>query len=351
MTVLRCTSYKTTEVGVAVLNIRVDDRIRDQLKELADGQGVSLSEYVRRLLMEAVVPVFEQEMKHGDEPAAESMRITDRQVLSLLHRILARVLPKDADDVDGNPDYQLMRARILEEGYTGEYWYETAGFSTELSKRDCDRVSDILQMFRIITFSIDRLAKEGSPVSEDLANQLEFQGFDHNDSLEGHMASYVDFLMRDGERWTELKPQVERNDNGNSHSRVLDTYLRMLAEYRRIMDNRERGLGRPDYLLSDEELEQIADARIHPSNRRHFRSVTRYDGDAALIKMPSENVIPGRAYEIRDTDRETILAEGVTGQELLDERRAQLDGYIEGRAERTNIAMVDVSALIQRHSV
>jgi hypothetical protein len=126
--------------------------------------------------------------------------------------------------------------------------------------------------------------------------------------------------------------------------------MRMLAEYRRIMD-RGAGFGSLDYLLSDDELDQIADARIHPSNRRHFRSVTRYDGDAALIKMPSENVVPGRAYEIRDIDRETVLVDGVTGQELLDARRAQLDGYLEEDAQRTDIAMVDVSALIQRHSM
>jgi uncharacterized protein YfbU (UPF0304 family) len=254
---------------MAVLNIRVDDRVRDQLKEMADDAGVTLSEFVRDLLMEAVVPVYKREVKHGDEPAPESMRVIDRQVLSLLHRILGRVLPKDAGDVDGDLDYQLTRARILEAGYAGEYWYEVAGFSTELSKRDCGRVSDILQMFRIITYSIDHLAKEGTPVDEELAFKLEFQGFDHNDPLEGHMASYVDFLMRDGDRWTELKPQLERNDNGNSHSRVLDTYLRMLAEYRHIKDNRERGTGRLDYLLGREELEQIAAARVHPSKRRN----------------------------------------------------------------------------------
>ncbi|MDP9890571.1 YfbU family protein [Pseudarthrobacter enclensis] len=253
---------------MAVLNIRVEDRVRDQLKEMADDEGVTLSEFVRDLLMEAVVPVYEREVKHGDEPAPESMRIVDRQVLSLLHRILARVLPEDANHTDGDLEYQLMRASILEAGFTGEYWYEVAGFNTELSKRDCGRVSDILQMFRVITFSIDQLSKDGTPVDEELAYKLEFHGFDHNDALEGHMASYVDFLMRD-DRWTELKPHLERNDNGNSHARVLDTYLRMLAEYRRIMDSRDRGHGRHSYLLAQEELERIAAARIHPSNRRN----------------------------------------------------------------------------------
>jgi len=252
---------------MAVLNIRVDDRVRDQLKEMADIEGMSLSELVRDLIMEAVVPVYEPEVEHGAEPAPESMRIADRQMLSLLHRILARVLPEDADDVDGDPEYQLMRASILEEGYTGQYWYETAGFRTELSKRDCDRVSDILQMFRIITYSIEHLATEGAPVDEDLAFHLEFWGFDHNDALESHMANYVDFLMRDGDRWSELKPQLARHDNGNSHSRMLATYLRMLAEYRRIMDSRERGFSRTDYLLALDDLQRLSEARIHPSNR------------------------------------------------------------------------------------
>ncbi|OLT43324.1 hypothetical protein BJF86_00500 [Serinicoccus sp. CNJ-927] len=254
---------------MAVLNIRVDDRVRDQLRELADDEGVTLSEFVRDRLMEAVVPVFEAEEEHGDQAAPDSMRLADRQVLSMLHRILARVLPEDANDDDGDHEYQLMRARILEEGFTGEYWYEVAGFRTELSKRDCRRVIDILQMFRILTYSVSHLEKEGTPVDEDLARVLEFQGFDFNDSLEGHMDDYVKFQMRDGDRWTELQPQIERTDGGNSHFPMLETYMRMLAEYRRIMDSRDRGsLGRHDYLLSAEELQQIRDARIHPS-RRH----------------------------------------------------------------------------------
>jgi uncharacterized protein len=252
--------------GVAVLNIRVEDRIRDQLKELAGAEGVTVSEYVRDLLLAAVVPVFEREVDHGDEPAPETMRLADRQVLAMLHRILARVLPENSNDVDGNAHYQLERARMIESGFTGEYWREVAGFRTELSKRDCDRVLDILDMFRVITYSIQRLEKDGVTVSEDTAYELEFQGFDFNDGLEGHMADYVKFLMSDG-RWTELQPQLGRSDGGNSHHRVLDTYMRMLAEHRRIMDSRGRGFRRDDYLLSLEELEQIAAARVHPSNR------------------------------------------------------------------------------------
>lgn len=251
---------------MAVLNIRVEDRIRDQLKELADAEGVSLSEYVRDLLLAAVVPVFEREIDHGDEPAPESMPIADRQVLSLLHRILARVLPEDANDVDGDTAYQLKRAQVIESGFTGEYWREVAGFNCELSKRDCGHVLDILDMFRAITYSIKRLKEQGDPVSGDTEYELEFQGFDFRDGLEGHMASYVEFLMGE-DRWTELRPQLDRNDGGNSHHQTLDAYLRMLAEHRRIMDSRGRGFRRDDNWLSKKELEQIAAARVHPSHR------------------------------------------------------------------------------------
>lgn len=251
---------------MAVLNVRVDDHVRDQLKEMADGEGLTLSEYVRDLLLAAVVPVYTPAVKHGDEPAPESMRTIDRQMLSLLHRILARVLPEDANGEDGDLEYQLERATILEEGFAAEYSTEFAGLRTELSKRDCGRVSDILQMFRIITFSIDHLAKAGTPASGELAFELEFRGFDHNDALEGHMATYVEYQMRDN-RWSELKPQVERNDQGNSHSLMLDVYTRMLAEFRRVMDGRKRGFDRFDYLLTLDELQQVAAARVHPSNR------------------------------------------------------------------------------------
>lgn len=251
---------------MAVLNVRVDDQVRDELKGLADSEGVTVSEYIRDLVMTAIVPGYEPTEDHGDQPAPDSMRLADRQVLSLLHRILARVLPEDSNDVDGDKDYQLTRAQILEAGFTGEYWREVAGFRPELSKRDCGRVLDTLDMFRIITFSIRQLAKDGTTVDEDLSYDLEFHGFDGNDGVESHMASYVEFLMSDG-RWAELKQQVADNDSGNSHAPMLDTYMRMVSEHRRIKADRDRGVGLKSYLLSLDELERIAAARVHPSRR------------------------------------------------------------------------------------
>ena len=158
-------------------------------------------------------------------------------MLSLLHRILARVLPDDANDTDGDREYQLERAKILEEGFAGEYWLEVAGFSTELSKRDCDRVSDILQMFRIITFSIDHLDQDGVPVDRSMASGSRSRASTTTTRLRVIWRRTSSTRMRD-DRWSELKPQVERSDGGNSHARMLDTYMRMLAEYRRVTNSR-----------------------------------------------------------------------------------------------------------------
>jgi hypothetical protein len=52
-----------------------------------------------------------------------------------------------------------------------------------------------------------------------------------------------------------------------SSVRMLDTYMRMLGEFRRVMDSRKRGFNRFDYLLTLDELHRIAHAHAHPSNR------------------------------------------------------------------------------------
>lgn len=253
---------------MAVLNVRVDDHVHELLKQFADDEGVSLSEYVRDLLREAVVPVLDQDggRAHGDQPAPDSMRLFERQVLAELHRIHARLVPEGGTDEDGSPQYQKDRAEVLESGFTGEYWREVAGFETELSRRDSRRVIDILQMFRIITFSIRELP-EDEELDDEARRRLKFRGLDHNNALEGHMARYIEFMMRDGRKWSELRSQVEASDDGDSHGEMLEVYTRMLSEYRRIMDARERHYVSDEWKLSRAELMRISDAVVHPSRR------------------------------------------------------------------------------------
>jgi uncharacterized protein YfbU (UPF0304 family) len=253
---------------MAVLNVRIDDDHHGLLKQQADKEGISLSEFIRGRLLAAVVPVDEREQpeRARDDVTPASLTPVERQSLALLHRILARVLPEDSNLEDGDAKYQLERAKVLEEGFVGDYHTEFAGIRPELTAAQSSFVLDVLDMFRILTFSIQKLDKESPKVKD--TSLLEFQGFDHNDVLEGHMATFVEYLMDDRGLWKELHPQKKASDDGNSHSQMIDVYQRMLTEYRRIKDARRRGHGRFDYHLGFQELEQIANAAIHPSNRR-----------------------------------------------------------------------------------
>ena len=251
---------------MATLNVRIEDHVRDALQERADDRGLTLSNYVRGLLLEATVPV-QLGKANRDGFAPETMSAMDRKMLSLLHRILARVLPDEANDVDGDLEYQLERAAVIEKGFTGDYDTEFYGIERELSARDCERVKDILDMFRIIEYSVSQLARDGIPLEDETVRSLEYLGFDFNKLLEGHMADYVEYLVSQG-RWEERKPDLEGPGRGNSHMSTLDLYMRMLAEYRRLKDTRPRTTRRTDYLLARDELLTIAAATIHPSNRK-----------------------------------------------------------------------------------
>lgn len=249
---------------MAIINVRVDDELHEALRLLADQQGESLSVVIREALLATVSPValdVNTAKKPGDEPAPESLSFIERKMLSMLHRISGAL---EGDDDDRT--HHIISARVLESGFVGEYWREAAGFSTELSSRDSRQVVEILDMFRILAFSLRHLEEQGVGTTADLHRALKFRGFDHNDPLEGQMASYVRLLMED-ERWPELLPDVQASDNGNSHMPILNVYTRMLAAFRPIWAPRLRDYGRDSYLLTVAELEQIAAARIHPSHR------------------------------------------------------------------------------------
>ncbi len=250
---------------MATITIRVDDEIRDAAAQRATEDGVTLSDFVRDLIREAVVPLGDRPERDGYVP--DSLSPKDRHVLSLLHRILGRVLPEDENDVDGDKDYQLDRARVLEAGLTQEYWVEFAGIANELSKRDSQRVMDILDMFRIAGFSMTELQKQGITVPSELTSTLRYQGFDFNDKLEGKMGSYVEYLVNKG-RWQEQAGFINSHDGGNSHTPMLDAYMRMLAEYRRIRERRRPEWGGSGYALTLDELQAIAREWVHPDRRR-----------------------------------------------------------------------------------
>jgi len=256
---------------MTTINLRIDEATRRLLEEQAATNGLSISEYVRNLINEAVVPLRSEvdPDKSGDEPSPEHFEFFERKVLSMLHRIMARVMSDDdrqhdAASGDGEPSDQYRLAEVLERGFTAEYWYEAAAFSRELSPRNCRRVNDILEMFRVAGVSIQRLEEDGTPVDRRLREVLTFRGFDHNRPLELQMSMYLTHMVEDG-RWEEVGDLLEQT-RGNSHSPMLETYDRMVSEYRAIKKNKDR-VPTSSHLLSTDELQRIAHAWVHPSNR------------------------------------------------------------------------------------
>lgn len=254
---------------MATITVRINDEIRDALQAKADEERQTLSDFVRDRLQDAVFAFREDVVGkggRGKELEPDSLSALNRHTLALLHRILGRVLPEDANDIDGDKDYQLERAKVLERGFTAEYSMEFVGLQPELSPRHCDFVMDVLEMFRNTLYSINELREQGVEIEQSLQRALTYDGFDHNDRLENQMSSYVVFLVED-DKWAEQKDFVLGQDRGNSHHQTIPIYSRMLTEYREVRQRRARTIGMDTYFLTVEELQKIAAAGVHPSRR------------------------------------------------------------------------------------
>jgi uncharacterized protein len=249
---------------MATITLRLDDAIKDDLEALARGRGQSLSDLIRSALDELLL---RDAQENRLDNAPRSLTVVERQQLALLHRILARLVGDD-NDVDGDKAYQLERAMVLEVGFVGEYGKEFIGIAAELNARDSGFVLDVLDLFRVVTFSLKKLEADGVEVDEDLVRSLRFDGFDAADPVEGQMLAYAQYLVSE-DRWAELLETFSSaNDRGNSHSRRAAMYQRMLAEHAKIKAEGGRGRGLPDdLLLGVEDLQRLADARFHPSRR------------------------------------------------------------------------------------
>jgi uncharacterized protein YfbU (UPF0304 family) len=244
---------------MATVTIRLDDETREELEEIARTRGVTLSVLLRDqidTLLGRHVPM------RDDVPHALSFQ--QREMLAQQHEILALL---HADDEHESRHHHTM-AEVLREGYAGEYDTVFGAMHPETPRSECKLLWDILDMFRILTASIDRLpASDRAALGNDNEGRLRFGGFDLNDSREGRLLGYVRHLV-DTDRWTEIKPRLaEIGDNGNSHSRRLSNYERMLTAYMPIHEESEkgkRGHSIDAWLLTVDELKQVAEAWAWP---------------------------------------------------------------------------------------
>ena len=151
------------------------------------------------------------------------MKLTKQERLLFSNQlmILEKLYPDEAK-------YYAQHRKSLEDGYSLHYDWMFEHICDELSIDECKQVLHILDMYRAITFSYDKL--EDKSAIESLSG-LKFRGFDGN--YETALMSYTKYFIMDLERFQELKYGQEVPDL-NSHTPMLASYLKMLAEWKKF---------------------------------------------------------------------------------------------------------------------
>lgn len=146
----------------------------------------------------------------------------ERLIIANQFKILEKLYPEEAE-------YYAKNRKALENGYKLHYQWIIENIYDEMSEDECQEVVDILNMYRSLTFSYQKLSdKSGIDESE-----IKFPGFDGNN--ETRQYSYTNYFIMDLERFDELRGGSEYADF-NSHSEMLDRYRRMLNEWKKYDD-------------------------------------------------------------------------------------------------------------------
>ena len=139
-------------------------------------------------------------------------------------------------------EFYANNRKAIEEGFELHYSDLFAGISDEtLTEEECREVLDILDMFRAITFSYEKL-QDKTGIDE---YRIKFHGFDLNDEYEGKRVIYSRYFINDLDRFEELKYGKGYADC-NSHTLMIDVYRRMLNKWNWIQ--RKYKLSKDDIL-------------------------------------------------------------------------------------------------------
>lgn len=165
------------------------------------------------------------------------MNNNERLILLNQYEILSRLEPD-------NEKHQHC-IEILSNGYEVLYSEVTDVLSEPLSASMGEFVIDVLQMYRSITFSYDRLEDKGGITLRNVA----FKGFDGNE--EGKLYTFARFYLEDFNRFAELLENEHMDFN--SHSNKVNKYSRMLEVWNELAE-------RYDAKLTVEQIQQILNA-------------------------------------------------------------------------------------------
>ena len=246
---------------MATITLRVDDGFRRDIEVVARARGESTSDLIRTAI-EVFLGKEDDEARPTGGP--QSLTLVERAMLTSHHEQLASLY----EDEDWEHEHHKKVVEVLESGFTGEYDIVFSGLDPEIPRRECKLLWKILDMFKFLQFSLAQLDDAAkAEIGKNAEDALSFRGFDGNDSRESALLRYAAFLVNN-DRWIEHKAVFE-HDGGNSHSPMLGSYERMLAEFEPIWDRKTRdySTGGPSrYLLNVEELKVIYAAWPHPDS-------------------------------------------------------------------------------------
>lgn len=234
------------------VTLRVPDDLRTLIAEAAEANGQSQSDYMRQAIE---IHVKRVNPKHDRQPAEKNTTLTsyERASLILQHQAVLAAQGRLSKESYGTKWHERA-IEVLERGYEGEYPQLFPNHTETLNAYDCELVWDILDMFRVIHFSVEALGKNGWDVIgiENAEWFGKFKGFDYQRERESQMASYTEYLVKSG-RWTEQEELVKKGMN--SHVEMLPTYQSMLGVFKPLWREAARGGGRSH--LSTQNLRNV----------------------------------------------------------------------------------------------
>lgn len=148
------------------------------------------------------------------------MELTKKERLAFIYhlKILEALYPDEATDF-------AQERTALEKGFVLHYGWIFESLDDELSEAECKEVLDILDMYRAITFGLQKLDAGDALRGHNLAK---FSGFDGNN--ETQLMAYVRYFIVDLDRYDELKDG--KLPSFNSHQEMLPTYQTMLQRWK-----------------------------------------------------------------------------------------------------------------------
>lgn len=173
------------------------------------------------------------------------LTIVEREILANQFRILEKL-----EGDNQQRDYRNL-IEALERGYELHYMDVFEDLSeTTLSKDDCRRVLDILEMFRGLIYSYQGLKRDRVETTL-TENDVKFVGFDGNDPLECKYMLYTSYFIQDLDRYSEI--QEISHPSFNSHCKMISTYMSMLQRWHEFKQDKTIN----QYLMNEEQIRYV----------------------------------------------------------------------------------------------